>query len=554
MTIVHYVLPQSFSVASILVSGIKLGCIATCSWLSIFLFKVFVWWPYKSHLKYLPGPEKNGRLFGTHLPGIMDPDLSPRIHEEYREKYGLNIRVHGLGCFDERYVTFDPVAINYMLGRASDLYPKPWQSRRFISRLIGEGLFVSEGEEHRRQRKIISPAFSSQALRALQPIFFRKASELRDALLRNVKDAKEEGVCQDMHNWLWRVTLDVIGLTGFSYSFNAVRDETNEVYRAYRDIFQIGVTVGFTLRSMIEIWIPWLQHVFPNKRVKQLEKSRDTIEVVAMDIVTQKQEMSSLDSDDGKDILSLLIKANRDEKSAAARLNNQELITQINTLLFVGSDTTSLSLDWTLNFLSKHPDVQSRLREEIIECLNKEGQELGSGSFDEVTQAEILSLPYLDCVVKESLRLMPPVHSTLRVATQDDWIPTSDGKPVFIREGQFCHIAIEGFNTRKDYWGPDGLEFKPERWLNLPTKVRDVPGIVGGLMSFSLGPHACPGYRFALLEMKSVLAAVLPALEFEPMPDTKIGAWNVLLTKPFVRGQRSRGVRLPLMVKPHIRP
>ena len=78
---------------------------------------------------------------------------------------------------------------------------------------------MAEGDEHRRQRKVISPAFSAQSLRALQPIFFAKALELRDTMLHKTPSNPEEGVIMDMNNWLWRTTFDIIGLAGMLLTF-----------------------------------------------------------------------------------------------------------------------------------------------------------------------------------------------------------------------------------------------------------------------------------------------------------------------------------------------
>ncbi|KAG9051532.1 hypothetical protein FS837_004042 [Tulasnella sp. UAMH 9824] len=549
--------PDVASAGSFLWSSTKVLVAGSWIFAAFWLFRLFVYWPWRSRLTRLPGPPPAGKVFGTHMPGLMDPRASRQRHEELRQQYGLNMRIHGMGYFDERFLTFDPVAINYILGRAADIFPKPWQSRRLVSRLVGEGLFTAEGEQHRRQRKIISPAFSNYSLRALQPIFFSKAIELRDTLSKLVKNAatssssenekSDNGLVVDMNNWLWRTTFDIIGLAGFSYSFDALKNEENEFYLAYRDMMTIGVKYGFTLRSMLEIWFPWINKVFPNDDSNAIKKSKETVSRIGTKIVKEKRTAIAQDkmlgeSGSGRDILSLLIGANMAEFSAQYQLSDEELLTQIGTLLFVGSDSTSTAVAWILHLLTLNPDVQQKLREAITSKIPS------TDSLSVTDQNDIMSLPYLDHVVKEALRLIPPVHSTLRVAAKDDRIPTSDGTEVIIRAGQFVHIAIEGFNTRKDVWGEDAFEFKPERWTNLPTAVKEAPGLVMGLMTFSLGPHSCPGYQFTMLEIKALLSALVPAFTFEKSPKDTINMGNMLVTRPFVNGDWVNS-RLPILLR-----
>jgi cytochrome P450 len=160
------------------------------------------------------------------------------------------------------------------------------------------------------------------------------------------------------------------------------------------------------------------------------------------------------------------------------RLTDDDILHNINTFLFAGSDTTSLALTWTLFLLAQRPEVQDRLRAEIIGLTS--GTPFGSASI--LTEEELASLhtaiadlPLLDNVCRESLRLIPPVHSSLRVATRDDVVPTSSpvlrrarngalvdsgARSVHIPKGTFVHVPVEAFNLDKDIWGPDAWEFK----------------------------------------------------------------------------------------------
>ena len=141
--------------------------------------------------------------------------------------------------------------------------------------------------------------------------------------------------------------------------------------------------------------------------------------------------------------------------------------------MFAGSDTSSLSVTWIFYLLSVYLAVQERLRAELLSVAP-------SGPLELLTQDEITSLyekiaelPYLENVIRETLRLIPPVHSSIRVATRDDVIPTAT--PVKLRtkygdyeeansfvmpKGSCVHVPIEAFNLDREVWGPDGWAFK----------------------------------------------------------------------------------------------
>lgn len=143
--------------------------------------------------------------------------------------------------------------------------------------------------------------------------------------------------------------------------------------------------------------------------------------------------------------------------------------------MFAGTDTTSLALTWTLFLLSRYPEMQTRLRDELLAVLPT--TPLENLTQDEVQSlySTIADLPYLDNVIKETLRLIPPVHSSIRVAMQDDHVPISsplkrkaadgtvvldDAKSIMVPKGTCIHVPIEGFNLDKELWGESAWEFK----------------------------------------------------------------------------------------------
>ena len=223
-------------------------------------------------------------------------------------------------------------------------------------------------------------------------------------------------------------------------------------------------------------WLTFMSQ--PDAAIRTIRRSRKVIKEVGHRMVAVKREevlAKSLQADvvPERDILSLLsksliafvdsmsliqtsVKSNMSE-DPARRMSDEELMDQINTLLFAGSDTTSLAITWCLHRLSLNPRVQKRLREEL--------QSLHS--IEDIGLVD--KLPYLNAVVQETLRLCPPAHSTIRVATEDDVVPLShpiklrDGTvthEVHIRKGSYVHIPIEGLNTDKGIWGRDALIFE----------------------------------------------------------------------------------------------
>ncbi|KAL0945522.1 hypothetical protein HGRIS_001004 [Hohenbuehelia grisea] len=214
-------------------------------------------------------------------------------------------------------------------------------------------------------------------------------------------------------------------------------------------------------------------------------------------------------------------------------------------------DTTSAALSRTLHVLATHHDMQNRLRSEIIEAKRGCGGDL---PYD-----ELVSLPYLDAICREILRLYPPVSTLTRTTRKDVILPLSmpilglNGLPiseVVVPAHTNVTVSILAANRNPAVWGPDALEFKPERWLApLPETVLQahLPGIYSHMMTFSGGGRACIGFKFSQLEMKVVLSELISTFEFLPSKE-KI-CWNMNgITTPAVEESSMNGPQMPIMI------
>lgn len=559
------------------------------------LFKLFALRRYKTYLKYLPGPKRRG-LFISDLRIICEPENSKEFNERLVRKYGRNIRVQGFGYMDDRLVTYDPVSINHILNTESDRYPKPWQMRRFLSRLTGgdtkqQAVSVLEGAPHHRLRKIIAPAFAPSTVKGLAPIFMRKASELCDhwravlaepttPIAPGVEMDKDGKTIIDVNNWLGRAAFDIIGLAAFGYSFNSLRDNSNELFAAYMRLHHV-TREGPSMRANLCLALPWLEPFLQDDTSRAIAASAKVVQQTSKNLLAQRRSIAP--EGDSKSILGLLLRAN-ENASPEDRLSDEELLAQIDAFLFAGADTTGVAVAWALHELAQNPKMQEALRAELRplnlgehcgeqDFASDSGIEFDFSGPDPIAQFNAIdALPMLDRVVRETLRLHPPAHDTLRIAEEEDIVPFSPDSPplmadgslsravvtgkgadgvertgIRVRKGEFIHLPFEGMNTAREVWGDDGHDFKPDRWLDLPSAAKNRIGLVSGLMTFSVGPHACPASRLAIAEIKTVLAHLVSSFEMNEC--AKVMPHNMMVTRPYVDNEWSKGFRLPLRVR-----
>ncbi|KAF7967767.1 hypothetical protein HWV62_33223 [Athelia sp. TMB] len=538
-----------------------------------------------SPLRLLPAPPSPSWLTGN-LAELHDQENNG-VLARWTAAHGPSFCYRGFlgGC---RLLTADARALAHVLARA-DAYPKPDFVRDSLASMAAghEGLLTVEGADHRRQRRIVAPAFGRAQVRSLAPLFAGKARELAGRW-GELADGAPVPPRVDVLAWLSRATLDVIGLAGFGYEFNALTprapgESGDELAEAFATIF--STARKFRIMTILQVWFPLLRRFRRNNATMAAAQAtmhrigtrligarRAQVEA---ELLAAKAGSDGIDGDTtvlGRDLLSVLIRSNL-TTTPAARLSPRETLCQISTFIAAGFETTSSALSWALLALANSPHSQQKLRTALRLLPPPPEQGAGEGKWGAWADA-LEGCAYLECVVRESLRLHAPITNTMRVCAVDhDVIPTSapwvgrDGvvrTGIEVRRGDIVSVPVQAVN-RAAGWGDAGV-FRPERWAGevgsgigeeregtegeKEGEREGVPGAWAGTLTFLAGPRACIGQRFALLEMKVFLAVLLRDLTVGVDPglvvEKKINVWvgaDVCGDAP-VRGERA-GAREP---------
>ncbi|KAG8794519.1 hypothetical protein FRC12_023926 [Ceratobasidium sp. 428] len=521
--------------------------------LAVVKYRSFLYWPiysWQSPLRHLNGP-KNDNFFFGHFLKLLN-EQSSTMYEEWVEKHGKTFRFRGFVGSYQLY-TMDMRAVQHMMTQPS-IFDRPEATRRGMKLMFGEGLLSVDPAAHKRQRRIMNPSFGALQIRNLLPVFWEKSNQLRDIWV-DMLNNNPEGREVDALAWLNRATLDVIGSAGFGYEFNSLQNEDeNELAKAFKAMFNAS-DAELTTMMMFEA-VAYVVFGIPTKQSRKLNANLDTIRRIGMKIIADKKAMLNHDAKEdaelqGRDLLTLLIKSNMAEETKGTHENqsmsDNEVLGQISTFLAAGHETSGTATTWALYALTQHPEVQTRLRHELR----------SAGLGDEPSMADLDKLPYLDCVVRETLRAYSVVPNVGREVTVDTALPVGESfkdrygaSQTEIRRGDNILIPILAMNRSKDVWGEDAMEFRPERWENLPSSVKDMPGVWGNLMTFAHGAYSCIGYRFAVIEIKALLHSLVRSIEFSIDPEIEIESkTGTIATRPYVKSDPKKGDRMPLRCK-----
>ncbi|XP_025262587.1 cytochrome P450 4C1-like isoform X1 [Camponotus floridanus] len=360
---------------------------------------------------------------------------------------------------------------------------------------LGKGLLTSTGKQWFHDRKLIGPTFHFSILDQFAVVMSEKAEILTKCLEKEI--AKHPGKAINIFPFTNNAALDVICETAMGVDVHAQEEETKYTATIHR-----GSKLIMDRFFRPWYWPNWFYNLVPQgRKYKSLINiiHKFTGEVIRKKKITRQSQNGSTkveSEDDELDIgkrkrkafLDLLLDQN---EKAETPLNDDELRAQVDTFMFEGHDTTAVAITWTLFLLGNNLEHQEKVHEEL--------EEVFKDSETPATVKELSQLKYLDRIIKETLRIYPSVPLITRKLAEDvkmgDYILPKDCTVM---------LAIALTHTNPDTW-PDPYKFDPDRFLPENSKHRNPYAYI----PFSAGPRNCIGQRFALLEEKMLLTAVL---------------------------------------------
>jgi cytochrome P450 len=419
------------------------------------------------------------------------------------EQMGVNtfaVKLMGSPCF----LTIEPKNLQTIQALEFGKWTLGQRRYRSFIPFFGKGIFTTDGKEWAHSREMLRPNFVRSQVRDLDT-FETHVSHL-------IKRIPRDGSTVELQELFFRLTIDSATEFLFGESTNSLMGgQADSDMEMFAEAFTRSQdTVGRRARLGAI-----LGRLAPDA---QFERDRKFVHGF-VDTFVEK----------GLARRDVLLKAEREGKQSTRYVFLEELVKQtadaeriraeLLNILLAGRDTTASLLSNVWFTLSQRPDVWAKLREEV--------DSLGGAR---PTYEQIKEFKYLRAVLNESLRLYPVVAANFRECTEDTVLPLGggpDGKsPMFCPKGQTVMWSLYTMHRRKDYYGEDAEEFRPERWLDTPEKKGLRPG--WEYLPFNGGPRICLGQQFALAEASYTTIRLMQ--EFSKIESRDPGPWREWIT------------------------
>ncbi|CAI2181749.1 3699_t:CDS:2, partial [Funneliformis geosporum] len=268
--------------------------------ISWFTYKVYIWPYYTSPLRNIPGPPSDSFLYGNFKRFFVEEAGEPYLR--WAKEYGSFVKYNTILNKPILSITDEKILKDILLSKVYE-FRRPEERNANSKRILGHGLFLAEGETHKRQRKMMNPAFIHHNIKDMVPTFIRVGMTLK-GLIENKVNKGESRI--NLTPYLLKTTMDIIGAAGFNHEFNSLTSPS-ELAEAYDIIMNDKPTTLSNSISILSYYIPFIRKIPINVNNK-FNYGCDVIEREAKKIVDERYQDDKLQ---GKDLLSLLISINK---------------------------------------------------------------------------------------------------------------------------------------------------------------------------------------------------------------------------------------------------
>ncbi|CAM8949112.1 unnamed protein product [Rhodiola kirilowii] len=400
-------------------------------------------------------------------------------------------------------VTVDPVKIQYILKTNFKNFPKGKYYRERFQDLLGHGIFNADDDLWRQLRRVATSEmhtgrFVEYSMKCITELVHHK-------LLKVVDYVVTTGDCIDLQEVLLRFTFDNICMAAFGVDPGCLDENLPEV--PFATAFE-NATELTLYRFLVPpfVWKP--MSYFGVGFEKRLQEAVKIVHEFAEKTVENRriQYKKLGDLNDWSDLMSRLVQREEGNSPGDEILKSKNFLRDFCTsFILAGRDTSSVGLAWFFWLVSKRPDVESKILNEIKDILSRRS-ESNKEELDVIfTVEELKQMVYLQAAISEALRLYPPVPIDFKEALNDDVFP--DG--TIVKKGSRVLYCIFSMARMESIWGKDCTEFKPERWIKDGKYFAGENTHQFKYVAFNGGPRLCPGKSFAYMQMKMIVASVL---------------------------------------------
>ncbi|KAI9287391.1 cytochrome P450, partial [Umbelopsis sp. AD052] len=412
-------------------------------------------------------------------------DMLPDIQASWRrlfEEYGPVVKVNMLGS--EMIGTNDPAVAELFVKESEYFTKKIYGGLSEVKAFGGQGLFTTNSDDMdwKLAHELLMPAFSPRAIKAYQ----LEMSLIGQTTIKLLEQFSPDESVEILH-WTTNLTFETIGKVGFGYDFHLL-DDRNAKNHPFIEAMGYCMKQSFTRMMQAKV-----MKYLPVESNRRFEESLKLMHTIVDDVIRQRKNGPEAKEKD-KDLLGFMLNA-RDENDLG--LTDKNIRDQVITFLIAGHETTSNTLAWTLYELSRHPEIEEKILQEIVN--------LGITHDGLPTSEQSSGMKYTYQVLKETLRMYSPLRALGKYCKKDIVVPGG----YQIKEGDHVNVDLNALHHNpKIYPNPD--EFDPSRWTPEEEQKRSR----FAWLPFSTGPRACIGMALALQEAKTILGMLLHRFRF----------------------------------------